>query len=71
MSYTYQQLRKVSKDTFLEAGHGFSSTYSFLWPLLRIDYILVPSDYQVKSHTTPRIRYSDHYPVITEIHKAL
>lgn len=71
MSYTYQQLRKVSKDTFLEAGHGFSSTYSFLWPLLRIDYVLVPSDYQVKSHTTPRIRYSDHYPVITEIHKAL
>jgi endonuclease/exonuclease/phosphatase family metal-dependent hydrolase len=71
MSYTYQQLRKVSQDTFLEAGHGFSSTYSFLWPLLRIDYVLVPTDYQVQSHTTPRIRYSDHYPVITEIHKSI
>lgn len=69
MSYTYQQLRKVSKDTFLEAGRGFSSTYSFLWPLLRIDYILVPDSYKVINHTTPRNGYSDHYPVITEIHK--
>lgn len=69
MSYTYQQLRKVSKDTFLEAGKGFSSTYSFLWPLLRIDYILTPERYQVDKHVTPRIKYSDHYPVITEIHK--
>lgn len=71
MSYTYQQLRKVSKDTFIEAGRGFSSSYSFLWPLLRIDYILVPESYQVNSHTTPRIRYSDHYPVITEIYKTI
>lgn len=69
MSYTYQQLRKVSKDTFLEAGNGFSSTYSFLWPLLRIDYILVPESYDVASHTTPKLGYSDHYPVITEIYK--
>lgn len=71
MSYTYQQLRKVSKDTFLEAGKGFSSTYSFLWPLLRIDYILIPENYNVQSHTTPRIGYSDHYPVITEIYKSI
>lgn len=71
MSYTYQQLRKVSKDTFLEAGKGFSSTYSFLWPLLRIDYILVPDSYDVQTHKTPRIRYSDHYPVITEIYKSI
>lgn len=69
MSYTYQQLRKVSRDTFLEAGTGFSSTYSFLWPLLRIDYILVPESYKVERHETPRSRYSDHYPVITEIYK--
>lgn len=69
MSYTYQQLKKVSKDTFLEAGRGFSSTYSFLWPLLRIDYILVPQSYDVISHTTPKNRYSDHYPVITKIVK--
>lgn len=71
MSYTYQQLRKVSKDTFIEAGKGFSSTYSFLWPLLRIDYILVPDSYEVQSHLTPKIRYSDHYPVITEIYKSI
>lgn len=71
MSYTYQQLRKVSKDTFIEAGSGFSSTYSFLWPLLRIDYILVPEEYEVTRHSTPRNNFSDHYPVITEIHKTI
>ncbi len=67
LSYTYQQLCSRAKDTFLEGGEGFSSTYSYLWPFLRIDYILVPEEYTVKNHITPRVRFSDHYPVITEI----
>lgn len=69
MSYTYHKLSKLSNDTFLEAGHGFSATYSVLWPLLRIDFILVPESFHVKSHTTTRIKLSDHYPVSTIIYK--
>lgn len=64
MSYTYNALVKGRKDTFSEAGTGFASTYSRLWPLLRIDYILVPEFFSVLSHETPHLRYSDHYPVI-------
>ncbi len=67
MSYTYQILSKGRKDTFRESGKGFSATYAFLWPLLRIDYVLHPEGYWSLSHKNPKVRWSDHYPVITEI----
>ncbi|EKD32685.1 MAG: endonuclease/exonuclease/phosphatase [uncultured bacterium] len=67
MSYTYHILSEGRKDTFRESGRGFSSTYSFLWPLLRIDYIFHPEGYWSLSHKNPKVRWSDHYPVISEI----
>lgn len=68
MSYTYHRLSKNRKDTFLEAGKGFSATYSTFWPMLRIDYILVPTPFEVASHKVHKIPYSDHYPVVTKIY---
>lgn len=67
MSYTYNRLKKGRDDSFVEAGKGFGATYSFLWPFIRIDYILYPSHFSAVSHTVPRVRYSDHYPVFAEI----
>ena len=67
MSYTYHNLTKNRKDSFKESGKGFSATYSVFWPLLRIDYILYPEPFMSISHTSPRVDYSDHYPVISEI----
>ncbi len=67
MSYTYNRLKKGRDDSFVEAGKGFGATYSFLWPFIRIDYILYPSHFTAVSHSVPRVRYSDHYPVIAEI----
>ena len=67
MSYTYYRMTRGRKDAFMEAGDGFGATYASLWPLLRIDYILFPDKYKAVSHEIPRIPYSDHYPVITEI----
>ena len=67
MSYTYHNLTKNRKDSFKESGKGYSATYSVFWPLLRIDYILYPESFWSISHTTFRIDYSDHYPVISEI----
>ena len=67
MSYTYNRLKKGRDDSFVEAGKGFGATYSFLWPFIRIDYILYPSHFEAVSHSVPRVRYSDHYPVIAEI----
>lgn len=67
MSYTYHRLRKGRKDAFVEAGSGFGATYSFLWPLIRIDYVLFPADFKGVSYSCKHVRFSDHYPVITEI----
>ena len=67
MSYTYYRMTRGRKDSFREAGHGFGATFASMWPMLRIDYILFPEDFKAVSHRTPRVPYSDHYPVITEI----
>ena len=67
MSYTYYRMTRDRKDAFVEAGRGFGATYSLLWPMLRIDYVLFPESGRAVSHQIPRVPYSDHYPVITEI----
>lgn len=67
MSYTYNRLKHGRKDSFIEAGHGSGSTFSKLGPFLRIDYVLVPEDVSVLKHNVLKIKYSDHYPILTEI----
>ena len=67
MSYTYFRMTRGRKDAFVEAGEGFGATYSLLWPMLRIDYVLFPDIYKAISHYIPKVPYSDHYPVVTEI----
>lgn len=66
-SYTYYKLKKSRIDNYVEAGRGFGATYSKLWPLIRIDYVLSPKDFKVLSYKSPRLPFSDHYPVITEV----
>lgn len=66
MSYTYNKLAEGKKDTFKESGKGFGASYSTLWPLLRIDYVFLPENFEPLSHKTERIELSDHYPVITQ-----
>lgn len=67
MSYSYFRLTRGRKDSFVEAGTGFGSTFARIWPMLRIDYVLYPDRFRAVSHSTPRISCSDHYPVIAEI----
>ena len=68
MSYTYHRLTRGRKDSFIESGKGFGATFSMLWPMLRIDYILFPDRCVGISHDTPRVSYSDHYPVVAELY---
>lgn len=67
MSYSYYRMTRGRKDTFRQAGKGFGATYARMWPLLRIDYILIPDRFKTLTHETPRIGYSDHYPVISTV----
>ena len=67
LSYAVRRLGKGHQDTFRQVGEGFGATMSLLWPLLRIDYILVPDDCKVLTHSVLRKNFSDHYPVFSEI----
>lgn len=67
MSYTYYRMTRDRRDAFVSAGSGFGSTYSHLWPLLRIDYVLVPDRYDARACEVHRVRFSDHYPVVAEV----
>lgn len=67
MSYTYYRMIRGRKDSFIEAGSGFGATFARLWPALRIDYILLPERFNAVRHLTPKVEYSDHYPIISTI----
>ena len=69
VSHTYHKLRQGRKDSFAEAGKGFGATYSYLWPLLRIDYILFPKEFSAFQNEIKREQFSDHYPVSTFIYR--
>lgn len=69
VSYTYTQLKRGHSDSFVEAGRGMGGTYSVLWPFIRIDYVLYPEGFKAISHKVGKVKYSDHYPIITEFKK--
>lgn len=67
MSYTYHTLARQRKDTFKEAGKGFGASFIPIWPLLRIDYLIVPQEAECLYHTVHKVRLSDHYPISSSI----
>lgn len=66
ISYTYHCLTANLYDTFKDAGSGVGYTFSGLWPSYRIDYVLRDKNFSTISYTSPRIDFSDHYPVLVE-----
>lgn len=62
-SYTYHELTRGFFDTFKEAGKGLANTYVRFFPY-RIDYILHSKEIKAINFSSPRVDYSDHYPVI-------
>lgn len=67
MSYTYFRMTRGRKDAFVESGRGFGATYARLWPMLRIDYVMVPDRFDALDYEIPQVGYSDHYPVVTTV----
>jgi len=63
LSYTYHILGQQLKDSFAEAGFGFSNTYNGLLPSFRIDYILYSPHFKAFSYRCDRVDLSDHFPV--------
>lgn len=68
-SFAYKTLAKDRKDSFLECGSGFGSTYVGLLPGLRIDVILADQRrLGFCFHRVLQTSYSDHNPVMTRVY---
>ncbi|MFN8241793.1 MAG: endonuclease/exonuclease/phosphatase family protein [Bacteroidales bacterium] len=70
VSYAYRKIRKGLKDSFVDAGYGAGFTYRGNYPPNRIDYILYNGDLVATRFEIPKIKYSDHYPVISWFRKS-
>lgn len=68
-SEAYQIMQKYWIDTALEGDGKPSLTYPNNDPSRRIDYVFVSSSqrWEVLSHRTPNLPYSDHLPVVTRL----
>jgi endonuclease/exonuclease/phosphatase family metal-dependent hydrolase len=63
ISYTYHEMTRNLKDAFKDAGKGLANTYVRFFPY-RIDYILHSKNIETTNFSSPRVNYSDHYPII-------
>jgi endonuclease/exonuclease/phosphatase family metal-dependent hydrolase len=55
------------KDSFIEKGNGFGSTYYFKFLPFRIDFIFADESIEIVDHQNFDIKLSDHYPVMATI----
>ena len=69
VSYSYWRIRKGLSDSFIKSGYGAGFTYKGNYPPNRIDYILYDNSLNSKSFDIIRIKYSDHYPIISYLRK--
>jgi endonuclease/exonuclease/phosphatase family metal-dependent hydrolase len=67
LSYTYKVLTEELRDAYCIAGSGFGNTYAGSIPMLRIDYTLVDSNFDILNYELVREKFSDHYPIITTL----
>ncbi len=69
-SYVYNKIKsKNLLDSFKEAGTGFGKTFKFKFFPARIDFILVPDEFEVVDFKNFDIEFSDHYPIYSRIKK--
>ncbi len=63
-SNAYKTIRGEKNDSFIEQGFGYGRTLNYHRFPVRIDFILSDPVFEVKSHKTYDVEYSDHYPVM-------
>ena len=59
------------KNVWWERGMGYGMTYNMYHLMLRIDHVLVSKDFVPVSVDVPHLRFSDHYPIVTNLHYIL
>jgi endonuclease/exonuclease/phosphatase family metal-dependent hydrolase len=69
VSYSYRKIRKGLFDSFVQSGYGAGFTYKGNYPPNRIDYILYDNALASTNFEIIKLRYSDHYPIISYLRK--
>ncbi|MBZ9731395.1 endonuclease/exonuclease/phosphatase family protein [Salegentibacter sp. JZCK2] len=66
-SYIYELINPDGrfKDAFLHSGKGFGKTFEISFFPLRIDFMLLEKEIEIKSFERFEIELSDHYPILT------
>lgn len=54
-------------DSFNEKGRGLGNTYIEEFPSFHIDHILHSPLFKTVSYTRDTVKYSDHYPVRSDL----
>ncbi|MDX9781598.1 MAG: endonuclease/exonuclease/phosphatase family protein [Bacteroidales bacterium] len=68
LSYTYSTIKGNNLiDGFREAGSGLGGTYRGMGGMFRIDYILHSKEFRSVKYSNPKIKISDHKPVVSEL----
>jgi endonuclease/exonuclease/phosphatase family metal-dependent hydrolase len=64
-SYVYTKTKGKLKDAFVAKGAGLGRTYRYIFPTLRIDYILYDEGYfTAEGYRRIDVHLSDHYPIL-------
>lgn len=69
-SWPYKTILKGRKDAYVSAGKGFDKTFDFTFPM-RIDFIMVDKKVKINHYKSYRDKYSDHFPVMARIDRAI
>jgi endonuclease/exonuclease/phosphatase family metal-dependent hydrolase len=69
VSFAYTKIRKGLNDSFVNSGYGAGFTYKGNYPANRIDYILYDNSFINSYFEIIKVRYSDHYPIISYFRK--
>lgn len=69
VSYSYRKIRKGLNDSFVTSGYGAGFTYKGNYPANRIDYILYDNALINSYFEIIKIKYSDHYPIVSYFRK--
>ncbi|OFX88349.1 MAG: hypothetical protein A2W99_07715 [Bacteroidetes bacterium GWF2_33_16] len=64
VSYTYNTMKGNLKDSFIESGKGIGNTYIGKFPSFRIDFVFFSDKLECRKFVVPKIKHSDHYPVM-------
>ena len=65
ISYAYKKMKGNLTDAYTSTGFGPGITYYEDYFLFRIDYILHSKNLKSYKTTVDRVKFSDHYPVLT------